>query len=71
MIAGALQFTTAKTSDIMTGIDKVQILTLDTILSYAMLEKIRQNGFSRVPVSFTPDKKTIFGILLAKSLVGY
>ena len=55
----------------MTGIDKVQILTLDTILSYAMLEKIRKNGFSRVPVSFTPDKKTIFGILLAKSLVGY
>ena len=71
MIAGALQFTTAKTSDIMTGIEKVQILTLDTILSHTTLENIRRIGFSRIPVSFTADKKTIFGILLAKSLVGY
>ena len=71
MIAGALQFTTAKTSEIMTGMEKVQIFTLDTVLNRATLDRIKQTGFSRIPISFTTDKCLVCGILLAKSLVGY
>ena len=41
MIAGALQFTTAKTSDIMTDMHKVQVFTLDTVLNRTTLEIIR------------------------------
>jgi CBS domain containing-hemolysin-like protein len=55
----------------MTPKEKVEIFTLDTILSNATVDRIKAIGFSRIPISFTADKKIICGILLAKSLVGY
>lgn len=46
---------------------------MDTVLDSDTLTRLRQIGFSRVPVSFTSDKTALapFGILLTKSLVGY
>ena len=44
---------------------------MDTKLEKMMLNKIKEIGFSRIPISFTNDKKAIVGILLSKSLVGY
>ena len=71
MIEGALQLTTAKISEIMTTMEKVQILSGDLVIDQQLINKIKMIGFSRIPISFSNDKRTIFGILLTKSLVGY
>lgn len=41
------------------------------ILDDENLNRIKKIGFSRIPVSFTKDQTSIFGVLLTKSLVGY
>lgn len=71
MIEGALEINNAKIIDIMTKIDKVKVLSMETRLDSYLVALIRQLGFSRVPISYSSDKKTVFGVLLAKSLVGY
>lgn len=55
----------------MTAMDKVQVLSGDLVIDQLLINKIKLIGFSRIPISLYSDKKTIFGILLTKSLVGY
>ena len=33
--------------------------------------KLKQIGYSRIPISYSANQKSVFGILLTKSLVGY
>ena len=71
MIEGALQTNQLNASEIIKKIENVSIVYMDTILDTETLTRLRQIGFSRVPISFTSDKTATFGILLTKSLVGY
>lgn len=41
------------------------------VLDHACILRLKQIGFSRIPISFTKDRTAIFGVLLTKSLVGY
>lgn len=57
--------------EIMSTINNVVIVHMDTILNDDTLEKLKQIGFSRIPISYSANQKSVFGILLTKSLVGY
>jgi len=45
-------------------------VSLDTILDQQLLQRIREVGFSRIPVTISDNKHFIVGILLTKSLIG-
>jgi CBS domain containing-hemolysin-like protein len=68
IIKGALQLSEKRVRDIMTPIDSVYWLTPDTIVTSRVLEDIKTNGYSRVPV-LNRRKTQCFGILLIKELV--
>lgn len=55
----------------MTKIRYVEVLTLDTVLDLDRLFKLNDEGYSRIPISYSKDKNLICGILLVKSLIGY
>jgi len=71
IIEGVLEINNHKTISIMSTILNVIIVHMDTILDENTLEKLKEIGFSRIPISYTKNEKSIFGILLMKSLVGY
>jgi CBS domain containing-hemolysin-like protein len=68
IIKGALQLSEKRVRDIMTPIDSVYWLTPDTVVTSRVLEDIKANGYSRVPV-LNRRKTQCFGILLIKELV--
>jgi len=71
IITGVLQIETAKMYEIMTKFEKVKVFHIETILDVFCVSKIKKLGFSRIPISYSPDKQNIFAVLLTKSLVGY
>jgi CBS domain containing-hemolysin-like protein len=54
----------------MTDIGQVECLTADTVMNADAFKRIKQIGFSRIPVVRTDNHKQIVGILMAKSLIG-
>ena len=71
IIEGALTINTAKTEEVMTSFDKVElILSLDQVMTKELLLKIKDNGFSRIPVKTNQNTRFIIGVLLSKSLIG-
>lgn len=71
MIEGAITFQTEVVSSVMSPIKKIDyMITMDTVLDEATLEKIFKNGYSRIPVIKDGNQHLIIGILLAKSLIG-
>lgn len=71
MIEGALKINELKVKDIMTKINHVTSLPLDAILDQQLLARIKQFGYSRIPLCQVQNEKIIIGIFLTKSLVGY
>jgi len=71
IIEGALTFSTEACQEVMTKIDKVDfMLTLDQVITFETLKKIKEIGFSRVPVCEKDGSKLIIAFLLTKSLIG-
>jgi len=71
MIEGAITFSTESCEEVMTKIKKVNfMLTLDQILTFETLKKIKEIGFSRIPVCEKGGSKLIIAFLLTKSLIG-
>lgn len=71
MIEGAITFQTEVVSSVMSPIKKIDyMITMETVLDEATLDKILNNGYSRIPVIKDGNKHLIIGILLAKSLIG-
>lgn len=56
---------------VMTPIQNIQTLPLNSTLDEELLSQIASIGYSRIPLSQTAEEKTIIGIFLTKSLVGY
>lgn len=69
IILGALSFSDIKVVDIM--IPKGSVFTLEshTIISQSLFEKIKEKGYSRIPV-YDNVETTITGILYSKDLIG-
>lgn len=50
MIEGALAINDYKTADIMTDFSKVFVLPFDSILDEKLIMRIKEIGFSRIPL---------------------
>ena len=67
IIAGALQLATKRVEDVMTKMDDVYMLDVNTVLNFDMMSQILKSGFTRVPV-YDGDKTNIVHLLNTKEL---
>jgi metal transporter CNNM len=68
IIRGALQLSEKRVRDIMMPIKNVFWLTPDTMLTLAIINDIKTNGRSRIPV-FNRNLSKCYGVLLMKELI--
>lgn len=59
---------TRRIEDVMTPIEKVFMIDINTNLDTQMLKRIYSEGYSRIPV-YEGDRGNIIGLLLARDLV--
>jgi len=69
IITGALTFSDKKVKEIMTPKDDVFALPVETKLSKDFIQKIKDLGFSRVPV-YISEIDNIIGIAFVKDMIG-
>ncbi len=69
IIKGALHFSETKVEQIMTKKDVVFKLDIRTTLDIRVLNKIKEKGFTRIPV-YKDNENNIVGILYTKQLIG-
>ena len=67
IIAGALQLSTKCVEDVMTKMEDVYLLDVNTILDFEAISEILKSGYTRVPV-YDGDKKNIVHLLNTKEL---
>lgn len=70
IIAGAFELTESKVQSIITPFDKVFLLSIDALMNREMVDKIREKGYSRVPIYYGENETFIIGVLLVKTLLG-
>mmetsp|Transcript_22001 Transcript_22001/g.39570 ORF Transcript_22001/g.39570 Transcript_22001/m.39570 type:complete len:524 (-) Transcript_22001:1762-3333(-) len=68
LMKAAMEFTTAMVQDIMTAIEDVYMLEVDTRLDDEVMTAIWQTGHSRVPV-YDKDRNCVCGVLFVKDLI--
>ncbi|KAI9595902.1 hypothetical protein BDF19DRAFT_440516 [Syncephalis fuscata] len=68
IIRGALDMQGKQAGDIMTPVEDIFMLSVDSCLDRALLTQIVETGHSRIPV-FEGQRDNIVGILLSKSLI--
>lgn len=68
IMRGALGLSEKRVREIMTHISHVYWLTPDTLIDAAMIDEIKQRGWSRIPI-FNKQLTTCHGVLLMKELV--
>ncbi|GAM27268.1 hypothetical protein SAMD00019534_104430 [Acytostelium subglobosum LB1] len=68
LLSGVLDFASKTVSDIMTSIDNVTMLDIETKLDIQVLTSILENGHSRMPV-YEGDRTNIVGCLHIRDLV--
>ncbi|CAO3607307.1 unnamed protein product [Cunninghamella echinulata] len=71
IIRSVLDLRDKPVSKVMTPIEDVYTLSMDSILDKETVEKILFHGYSRIPIRATDDKKNFVGILLVKQLITY
>jgi metal transporter CNNM len=69
IVLGALSFSERRVKDIYTPKDEIFALEKDVILDQKVLKKIRESGYTRIPV-FEKDLNVIYGILFVKDVIG-
>jgi metal transporter CNNM len=69
IIRGALSFSTLRAKDIMTRRDKAFMLEKGTLLTDGVLNTIRENGHTRIPI-YEEDESRVVGVLRTKELLG-
>lgn len=71
MVEGAITFQAVPCEEVMTKIGKVTFtISMETVLDNKVLNSIRENGFSRIPICKEGNRNQIIAFLLTKSLVG-
>lgn len=68
IIQAALELQEKTTAEVMTPIEEVYMLDINTHLDHKMLREIYSKGFSRIPI-FDRHKDNIVGILMARDLI--
>lgn len=68
IIQAALELQEKTAIEVMTAIDDVYMLEINTPLDHRMLREIYSQGFSRIPI-FEKSKNNIVGILMARDLI--
>lgn len=68
ILLGALSFSTKKVRDIMTPRSVVFSLASTTLLTPTLLRRIKQLGFTRIPV-YKQKEDNVVGVLYAKTLI--
>ena len=68
MVTGALQMSRINLEDIMTPLDKVYMLSTESILTMEQMASIVAAGFSRIPI-YENDPHNVRGIMLVKNLI--
>ena len=68
IVLGALTFSEKKVEEVMTPKKDVFFLKEDEILTHKLLKKIKDSGFTRIPV-YKDDYDNIVGVLNVKSLI--
>ena len=68
IIGGALDMSHKTGSSVMTKLDRVEGVALDTTLTWGSLKKILECGHSRLPVHVPGDPGAIVGLLIVKEL---
>ena len=69
-MSGALTMYATRIESLMTEKKRVQSISVDTVLDGENLERIRNIGFSRIPLILSTEHPYVVGILMAKSLIG-
>lgn len=68
IISGALKLKDTQISEIMTSIDDVYSLDVNSVLDFDTIQSIIERGYSRIPVHENDDKRNIIALLFAKDL---
>jgi metal transporter CNNM len=68
IITAALELQEKTAEQVMTKIDDVYMLEINTLLSHKTLREIYAKGFSRIPI-YEKTKDNIVGILMARDLI--
>lgn len=68
IISGALKLKRIQLNEIMTRIDDVFMLDVNSSLDYDTIQSIIERGYSRIPVHEAGNKKNIVALLFAKDL---
>lgn len=71
IISSVLDLKDKAIGTIMTPMDDVFTLSLDDVLNEATIDKILEQGFSRVPIHQPDNKQDFVGMLLVKMLITY
>lgn len=69
IVHGALQFSHKTVSEVMTHIDQVFSLEVSSEIDEALCQKIKLEGFSRIPLFYKEDNQ-IVGVVHVRDLVG-
>lgn len=68
IISGALKLKRIQLSEVMTCIDDVYMLDVNSCLDFETIQSIIEKGYSRIPVHEAGCKKNIIALLFAKDL---
>lgn len=71
IISAVLDLKDKPISHIMTPIKDVFVLSSDTVLDEAMVEKILLTGFNRIPIHVPNENLNFIGMLLVRTLITY
>lgn len=68
MLSAALELKFRKIEDVMTPLEKVFMIDINSNLDAQTLKRIYSEGYSRIPV-FEKERENIVGLLMARDLV--
>ena len=70
IIAGAFDLREQTIDTLITSIERVFSLSIDTVINKDAIELIKRKCYSRIPVYYGENKTFIIGVLIVKSLIG-
>ena len=68
ILTGVLEYKHMTVSDVMTDLDKVYMMDVETKMTFAVLMEIYKSGFTRIPV-YEGSRANLVGILFTKDLI--
>lgn len=70
IIAGAFDLREQTIDTLITPIERVFSLSIDTLINKDAIDLMKRKGYSRIPVYYGENKTFIIGVLIVKSLIG-